>query len=165
MPRQKLVAIASELRSLRLQLQLSQQQFAQLLGVSVETYRTWDSGRRTAPDAWLEKARAFAASNDPNRLWSLQDLATELGVHVRKLRDAARSGRLDVTYGNEVVFRNPVPRATLGAGRAFMQRYYKRCYSRFASRPKVPPRIPVPADWHRKLLRVRRDLRLSQTQL
>jgi DNA-binding XRE family transcriptional regulator len=117
------------------------------------------------PVQWLDKARAFATINDPHRLWSLQDLATELGVHVRTLRDAARSGRLEVTYANAVVFRNPVPRTTLGAGRAFMQQYYKRGYSRFASKPKPPTQVRVPSDWHRRIVRLRDELRLTQTQL
>lgn len=46
---------ATEIRDLRLRLQLSQPQFANLLGVSAETYRTWDSGRRAVPLAWLDK--------------------------------------------------------------------------------------------------------------
>ena len=112
-----------EIRRLRLQLELSQPQFARLLGVSAETCRAWDSGRRAMPDAWLDKARELAVIEDPRRLWSLQELATELGVHVRTLRDAARSGRLNVTYENRVVFRHPIPRATMAAGRAFMERY------------------------------------------
>src|SRR4051812_40729958 len=109
----------SEIRCLRLRLQLSQAQFARSLGVSGETYRAWDAGRRAMPEVWLAKARELAAAEDPRRLWSLQDLATELRVHVRTLRDAARSGRLHVMYENRVVFRNPVPRATLPAGRTF----------------------------------------------
>jgi DNA-binding XRE family transcriptional regulator len=100
----------NEIRGVRLRLQLSQPGFAALLGVSAETYRTWDSGRRLVPDAWLDKARALAATNDPQRLWSLQQLATELGVHVRTLRDAARNGRLEVSYETRVVFRNLIPR-------------------------------------------------------
>jgi DNA-binding transcriptional regulator YiaG len=155
----------NEIRSVRLQLRLSQPQFAKLLGVSAETYRTWDSGRRLVPEAWLDKARVLAASYDPNRLWSLQELATELGIHVRTLRDAARTGRLDVVYENRVVFRNPIPRATLAAGRVFMDRYYRRSYSRFAARPSVPERPSVPSDWNRRLLRIRRELRLTQTGL
>jgi DNA-binding transcriptional regulator YiaG len=155
----------SEIRDLRSRLHLSQPQFAALLGVSAETYRTWDSGRRAVPAAWLDKARDLAAANDPLRPWSLQDLATELGVHVRTLRDAARSGRLQVTYENQVVFRNPVPRSTIAAGRAFMERYYRQSYSRFAAKPRPPKRICVPSDWARQLLRVRRELRLTQTQL
>src|SRR5262249_22159843 len=129
------------------------------------TYRTWDSGRRLVPDEWLDKARAVAATNDPNRLWSLRELATELGVHVRTLRDAARTGRLDVLYENRVVFRNPVPKATLAAGRRFMERYYRRSYSRFAARPPVPERPNVPSDWNRRRMRIRRELRLTQSRL
>jgi DNA-binding transcriptional regulator YiaG len=155
----------NEIRGIRLKLRLSQPQFAVLLGVSAETYRTWDSGRRLVPRAWLEKARALAATNDPNRLWSLQALATELGVHVRTLRNAARAGRLDVVYENRVVFRNPIPRATMAAGRFFVERYYKRSYSRFAARPPVPDRPTVPSDWNRQLVRIRRELRLTQTRL
>ena len=156
---------SSEIRGLRMRLQLSQPQFAALLGVSAETYRTWDSGRRALPGAWLDKAREFAAVNDPCRLWSLQELASELGVHVRTLRDAARTGRLQVTYENQVVFRNPVPRSTMAAGRTFMERYYRQSYSRFAPKPRPPERTCVPSDWAQQLLRVRRELRLTQAQL
>jgi DNA-binding transcriptional regulator YiaG len=155
----------NEIRGIRLQLRLSQPRFAVLLGVSAETYRTWDSGRRLVPNAWLEKARALAAANDPNRLWSLQALATELGVHVRTLRGAARAGRLAVAYENRVVFRNPIPRATLAAGRLFIERYSGRSYSRFAARPPVPDRPRVPSDWNRQLVRIRHELRLTQTRL
>ncbi len=103
MPRTAPTAHPCEIRGVRLQLQRSQREFAALLGVSAETYRTWDSGRRAVPGIWLAKARALAAAENPRRPWSLQDLATELGVHVRTLRDAARSGRLDVTDENPVV--------------------------------------------------------------
>ena len=116
---------------------MSQPRFAALLGVSVETYRTWDSGRRRVPDTWLEKARELSAAQDPDRLWSLQVLARKLGVHVRTLRNAARVGRLPVVYENRVAFRNLIPRATLTAGCVFMERYYRRSYSRFAPRPAV----------------------------
>lgn len=155
---------SSEIRGLRLRLQLSQPQFAALLGVSSETYRTWDSGRRTVPDLWLNKARALAATNDPGRQWSLKELAAALGVHVRTLRDAARRGRLEVTYGNQVVFRNPVPRSTISAGRKFMERYYRQSYSRFAPKPQANELPTVPSDWDREILRIRRELRLTQTQ-
>ena len=165
MPRKARPAKQPEIRHIRLALKLSQPKFAQRLGVSAETYRTWDSGRRAIPEAWLDKARALAVLDDPRRLWSLRDLAVELSVHVRTLRDAARSGRLDVVYENRVVFRNPVPRTTLGAAQAFMQRYYKRCYSRFSPKPQAPDRVSVPVDWHRRLLRVRGELGLTQTQL
>ncbi len=165
MTRNPPTAGSSEIRGLRMRLQLSQPQFAALLRVSAETYRTWDSGRRVVPPAWLDKARELAASNDPRRLRSLQELATELGVHVRTLRDAARSGRLEVTYANYVVFRNPVPRSTIAAGRAFMERYYRMSYSRFAPKPRLPERTRVPSDWPLHLLRIRRELRLTQIRL
>jgi len=165
MPRTPATDHPIEIRDLRLRLHLSQPQFAALLGVSAETYRPWDSGRRVVPADWMDKARALAAANDPRRLWSLQELATELGVHVRTLRDAARSGRLEVTYENRVVFRNAVPRSTIAAGRAFMDRYYRQSYSRFAQKPRPPERTCVPSDWVRQLLRVRRELRLTQAQL
>jgi DNA-binding transcriptional regulator YiaG len=165
MPRKPRPAGQTEIRRLRLQLQLSQPQLAQALGVSAETLRTWDSGRRAVPEVWLDKARGLAAVEDPRRLWSLQELATELGVHVRTLRDAARSGRLEVSYENRVVFRNLIPRATMAAGRAFMERYYRQSYSRFAQKPSRPELAPVPPDWARCLRRVRRDLQLTQTQL
>lgn len=165
MPQSAPQADNNEIRSLRLQLRLSQRQFATLLGVSTETFRAWDSGRRKVPDAWLGKARAVAATNDANRLWPLQELATKLGVHVRTLRHAARTGRLDVVYENRVVFRHLIPRATLAAGHLFMQRYYRSSYSPFAVRPPVPKLPVVPSDWNRCLLRIRRELRLSQTLL
>lgn len=165
MPRKPPTDHTIEIRNLRLRLRLSQPQFAARLGVSAETYRTWDSGRRAVPQSWLDKARELTVVNDPDRLWSLQELANELGVHVRTLRDAARSGRLQVTYENRVVFRNPVPRSTIAAGRAFMERYYRQSYSRFAPKPEPPPHTAVPPDWPAQLLRIRRELRLSQAQL
>ena len=165
MTRNPPIAGASEIRGLRLRLRLSQPQFAALLGVSAETYRTWDSGRRVVPPAWVDKARELAAANDPGRLWSLQELAAELGVHVRTLRDAARTGRLEVTYENRVAFRNPVPRSTIAAGRVFMKRYYRQSYSRFAPKPRPPIHTSVPSDWARQLLGIRHELRLTQAHL
>ena len=165
MPRRSLTAGSREIRRLRLRLQRSQSEFAGLLGVSAETYRTWDSGRRTVPNGLLERARALTAGCDPERLWSLQALATELGVHVRTLRDAARSGRLAVTYDNRVVFRNLVPKATLAAGHAFIKRYYRQSYSRFALKPRPPERTAVPSDWAGVLVRTRHDLGLTQARL
>ena len=136
-------------RALRRQLQRSQTAFAALLGVAAETYRTWDSGRRAAPEPWVAKARALAAREDPARRWSLEALAAELGVHVRTLRDAARTGRLEVIYEHRVVFGHLVPRATRAAGRAFIERYYKQSYSRTAPKP-TPPRTPrcLPTGHH-----------------
>ena len=157
----KVVAI----RDIRVRLQLSQSEFATLLGVSVQSYRTWDAGRRTVPAEWLEKARALAAVHDPERLWSLTELATALGVHARTLRDAARSGRLAVLYGTRASFGHPVPKATMAAARAFMEGYYRRSYSRFAIKPPCPHVAAVPEDWPDRLLHLRAALSLSQQAL
>ena len=165
MPRTAPTGPRCEIRALRRQLQRSQTAFAALLGVSAETYRTWDSGRRAVPEPWLNKARALAAREDPARLWSMEALAAELGVHVRTLRDAARTGRLEVIYEHRVVFGHLVPRATRAAGRAFIEQYYKQSYSRTAPRPTPPRHTPVPADWAPRLRQLRADLGLSQTQL
>ena len=128
-------------------------------------YRTWDSGRRSVPDACLDKARELAAIEDPRRLWSLQELANRLDVHVRTLRDAARSGRLEVTYENRVVFRHPIPRATIAAGRAFIERYYKQSYSRFALKPRPPEQVHVPENYHAVLIGLRQRLQVTQAEL
>ena len=112
MPRTAQLADETPIRALRFRLQLSQPQFAALLGVSSETYRTWDSGRRALPEAWLANAQALTTPGDPERLLSLQELARELGVHVRTLRHAARTGRLVVTYDDRLVFGKRVARAT-----------------------------------------------------
>ena len=117
------------------------------------------------PGTWLNKAKTIAAVTDPHRLRSLQDLARELGVHVRTLRDAARAGRLQVTYGNRVVFGIPIPKATMAAGRDFLARYYRQSYSRFAPKPRRADCRPVPADWAVRLRHLRRALGLSQQRL
>ena len=165
MPHKPRTTDPCEIRQLRVRLQLSQPEFAERLGVAAETYRTWDSGRRAVPEVWLAKARALVAVEGPDRQWSLPDLAVQLGVHVRTLRDAARSGRLVVTYGNRCVFRHPVPKATLAAGRTFLERYYKQSYSRFAPRPTAPPPVRIPPDYAQRLRDLRKRLHLTQTEL
>jgi len=79
MPRPARQAVASEIRHLRRRLRLSQPRFAALLGVSPETYRTWDCGRRPVPATWLGRARALALTHDPDGQRPLRDLATERG--------------------------------------------------------------------------------------
>jgi transcriptional regulator with XRE-family HTH domain len=48
------------LRQCRLALALSQADFAAQLGVSIETYRTWDSGRRPVRSEMLRRANELA---------------------------------------------------------------------------------------------------------
>ena len=48
-------------------LERSQAAFAAELGVSPDTYRVWDSGRRPAPARILNRARSRASSETPER--------------------------------------------------------------------------------------------------
>ena len=104
-----------------------------VLGVPVNTFRMWDSGLRPTPVGFLDRLRiAIAQRNPDSELLSLDPLATELHVHQRTLRDAARA------HG------------------AVLQ----KSLSRFASRPPVSiTRIPIHYD--RQLKRLRRGLRLT----
>jgi hypothetical protein len=52
---------ASALREIRARLGLSQAECATALGVAVETFRTWDAGRRPAPEAFVRCTRALNA--------------------------------------------------------------------------------------------------------
>ena len=99
------------LRECRIVLGKSQAAFATMLGVSPESYRTWDSGRRTTPPKMLARARALATHRDDHALLPLPVLALLIGVHVKTLRAAARDGRLLVTYDNKTTFRRLRSRA------------------------------------------------------
>jgi len=81
------------LRRLRLELKLSQCEFATQLGVAEQTYRTWDSGRRRPPRTMVYLARRLKET-EGGHLLALQVLAAEYHVHVRTLRKAAHDGRL-----------------------------------------------------------------------
>jgi len=150
------------MRHIRSKLGLSQTAFARLLGVSPESYRPWDSGRRRPQREWMDKARSLLAVHDPARVLSMVQLADVLGVHPRTLRDAARAGRLEVTYTNHVAFGHPVPRATLAAGRIFMEQHYKKAYSRYAVKPDRPYRPTLPPDFHQRITEARQCLGISQ---
>ena len=127
-------------------LALSQIAFAIQLGLPLNTYRTWDSGRRPVRDAVLARARALADARDRRVPLSLAILALILGVHVRTLQTAARDGRLRVRY-NTVAFGKPVPRASLDAGERFMQTYYRQSYRRDRRSVRRPVRPVVPPDY------------------
>ena len=103
----------SLMRTYRAALTLSQSAFAARLNVPLETYRTWDSGRREPSKEFLSRARTLAAHPDDTVLLSLRVLALMIGVHVRTLQAAARSGRLAVVYDTRTTFRRLRPRATL----------------------------------------------------
>ena len=56
------------LRACRIELGQSQAAFAAMLGVSPESYRTWDAGRRATPPKVLARARALATHQDDHKL-------------------------------------------------------------------------------------------------
>ena len=114
------------LRECRLALGQSQAAFAAVLGVSPESYRTWDAGRRATPPKMLARARALAMHCDDHALLPLPVLALLIGVHVKTLRAAARDGRLPVIYDTKTTFRRLRARATPAAARAFRWSYYGR---------------------------------------
>ena len=78
------------LRECREALKLSQSALAAELGVSVETYHVWDSGRRVTPERILPQARALVTHRADQELLPLSVLAPLIGVHVRTLRNEAR---------------------------------------------------------------------------
>ena len=139
------------IRDVRKQLKLSQSQFAALLGVSPDTYRTWDSGRQETPAIILARAREHAKRRPEQERLSLPELARVLGIHTHTLRKAARDGRLAVTYDTRVFFGKLITRTSRRAGEAFKRIYYRRT-TRW-NRP-VPPRA-VPGG-SRRLSRARR---------
>src|SRR5580704_2284348 len=95
---------ASVLQQIRTQLALSQAECAMALGVALETFRTWDAGRRPAPEVVVHEMRILTAKRPLHDLVSLQVLADELHLHVRTLRAAARDGRLTATFGPRPYF-------------------------------------------------------------
>lgn len=106
----------SVIRALRLATKLPQAEFAKRLGVSKETYRAWDSNRRQPSSKLLDKARALAARGSRDQPLGLPTLAKILRVSVYRLRDAARDGRLAVTYDNRIVFGTVAESHTGGRG-------------------------------------------------
>src|SRR5678816_3604931 len=114
----------SEMRDLRRAAGLTQREFAALLSVPVETLRTWDSGRRRVPFPVLWRARDVVAHHRrQEELLPLLELARELGVHVRTLQAAARTGRLQAHFSVRSVFGRPMRCASRAAGQQFLARH------------------------------------------
>ncbi len=148
--------IRNVVRLCRERLNFSQAAFAARLGVSIETYRTWDSGRRQPPASVVAQARQLAGGSVDEKPVPLAILAPIIGVHVRTLRHAARMGRLRVTYDTRTTFRHVRLRATRQDAETFLRMFYKRTYSRFAARNPVSwPQVPADYDAHIRLLRDR----------
>ena len=153
----------SEIRELRQDIGLSQQQCAALLDVSVDTFRRWDSGRRPVPLGTLHRARRTLGEYEhPTELLPLGQLAADLGVHVRTLQAAARTGRLDATFYERSVFGRPRRLASRAAGEKFVWIHYRR----FAGQPACAAPLPsVPPDYDTQLRSLRSRLELSQQAL
>lgn len=171
----------NELRKLRRAAALGQREFAEQLSVALETFRTWDRGRRCAPTQVMERARLLIGEGGvPNKLrprdqpadglpvhvadelLSLDHLAREIGVHPRTLRSAARVGRLQVQFSVRSAFGRPIRAATRAAGQAFMKQHYRRY---LGERPAIARLAVVPGDYDDQLRILRRDLGLTQGAL
>ena len=149
------------LRQCRETLGLSQATFAAQLGISLETYRTWDSGRRFPRPTVLTTANELALRAEPHVLRPLPMLARLIHVHVKTLYAAAKDGRLRVTYDTRTTFRRLRARATVTDVDTFLQAYFEK-----AMWPRERP-VPltwqtVPADYADRIKRVRQRLGLSQ---
>ena len=151
------------LRELRRTAGLSQQECADLIATPLNTFRMWDSGQRPVPVPMLRRAReALEYRAHQNELLPLDRLASELGVHVRTLQAAARTGRLEVRFSTRSVFGRPMRLTTRAAGEHFKRTHYRR----FAGQTVCAAPLPaVPADYDEQLKRLRRRLRLTQEGL
>ena len=155
----------SALRAIRARLNLSQAECAAALNVAVETLRTWDSGRRPPPTAVARRAEALTVKRSTHQRLPLHLLASELHVHVRTLRAAARDGRLAATFNPRPCFGKLTATATREAGARFMATWYRRIYGRGRRRLVAVCRVTVPANYAATLVVLRHRLGLSQQQL
>jgi len=160
-----MVQRVSTVRQIRARLGLSQTECAAALGVAVETFRTWDAGRRPAPEAIVLQARTLKAKVPQHDRVPLQVLADEFHVHVRTLRAAAHDGRLAATFGPRPFFGKLTATATREAAARFMAKWYRRTYGRGRRRLVAVCRATVPANYAATLVGLRRRLELSQNQL
>jgi DNA-binding transcriptional regulator YiaG len=153
------------LRDIRTRLHMSQAECAAALGVAVETFRTWDAGRRPPPEAVVHRAQTLTVKRPSHDLVPLQILADELHVHVRTLRAAAHDGRLAATFGSRPFFGKLTATATREAATRFMATWYRRTYGRGRRRLVPVCRVTVPANYAAHLIGLRQRLGLSQDQL
>ena len=135
-----------------------------MLGVSLESYRPWDSGRREAPEDVLDRARDVPVQRDCDVPMPLAALGRALQINKGTLRAAAHDGRLAVTTQAPGSGR-PMLVATRKAGEAFKRMFYERT-TKFTARPPIPDLVALaPDDFDRQLVALRERLRVSQTEL
>jgi len=150
------------LRQCRHVLAVSQASFAAQLDVPLETYRTWDSGRRPVRRDILARANELALRADPHALRPLATLARLIHVHVKTLHAAARDGRLRVTYDTRTTFRSLRARATVADAEHFKQAYFdKGVWPK--ERPAPLTWDQIPSDYNDQIRRVGRRLKLTQS--
>jgi transcriptional regulator with XRE-family HTH domain len=118
---------------------------------------------RRPPSRIVTRTReALAAQTRRQEHLPLAELARELGVHVRTLQAAARTGRLKTQFSARSVFGRPMRFASRDAGEQFIARHY-RC---FAGQEICPAPLPtVPDDYDERLRDVRRRRGLTQGAL
>lgn len=148
-------ASASPLREIRTRLGLSQAACATALGVALETFRVWDAGRRTAPEAIVRAAQTLKVRRPQHDRVPLQVLADEFHVHVRTLRAAAHDGRLVATFCARPFFGGLTATATREAAARFMATWYRRTYGRGRRRPLPLCSVAVPANYAATLVALR----------
>lgn len=151
------------LRQCRQALELSQSSFAAELGVPVETFRTWDSGRRPARRDVLTRANALALRRNPHVLLPLDTLALMIHVHVRTLHAAAKDGRLRVTYDTRTTFRRLRARATFADAETFLHSYFEKAVWP-EHRPTSLSWEQIPPDYADQIRGVREQLGLTLAQ-
>jgi DNA-binding transcriptional regulator YiaG len=151
------------LRECRRALALSQSIFAAQLGVPIETYRTWDSGRRPVRLDILTRANELALRADPHALRPLEMLARLIHVHVKTLHAAAKDGRLRVTYDTRTTFRSLRARATVADADTFLHAYFEKA-AWPTDRPASLSWSQIPCDYDDQIRRVRRRLGFTQAQ-
>ena len=157
-PRAPLTTLS--LRQCRQALSLSQSSFSARLGVSLETYRTWDSGRRPPRLEVLTTANELALRNNPQALLPLGTLARLIHVHVRTLHAAAKDGRLRVTYDTRTTFRRLRVRATLADAEHFLHAYFEKAVWR-KERPAPLNWRTIPPDYADRIRNVRHRMGLG----
>ena len=153
----------NELRELRRDAHATQQELADLLKIPVNTFRMWDSGlRRPSARIVAQAKEALATRARRRQLLPLANLARELGVHVRTLQAAARTGRLETRFSVRSVFGRPMRFASRDAGEQFIACHYRR----FSGQEICPAPLPtVPGDYDQRLRDVRRRRGLTQEAL
>jgi hypothetical protein len=97
-----------------------------------------------------------------DKLLPLAELARELGVHVRTLQAAARTGRLETQFTVRSVGR-PMRFASQHPGERFVVPRHYRCFSGQEIGPTPLPTVPV--DYDKRLRAVRRRRGLTQDAL